>query len=113
MSGLCFVAGFYLGVYALLALAGFGDLHGWLFLVVTVPLGGLLAGLGAAAAGPVTRALLGPAVVSSLLTSAVATAGLVALDAGFAQAISIGGVISLVAATLAEWSTVRSRNPSA
>ncbi|MGA7269607.1 MAG: hypothetical protein WB239_00915 [Acidimicrobiia bacterium] len=100
VSAVCFVAGFYLGVYALIAWAGFGDLHGWLFLIVTVPLGSLLAGLGAATAGPSTSKLLGPAVAATLLTAAVVTAGLIALSAGFALAISIGGIASFLAAAL-------------
>jgi hypothetical protein len=109
VSGVCFAAGFYLGVYALFALAGLSDLHGWLFLVVTVPLGGLLAGLGAAAAGPSTRTLLGPAVASSFLTALVVTAGLVVFDADFALAISIGGILSLAAATVTVAATARNR----
>lgn len=95
------MAGFYLGIYALLGLGGFGDLHGWIFLIVTVPLGGLLAGLGAATAGPSTRTLLGPAVAASLLTTIVVAGILIAVDAGFGTAIAAGGILSLLAATLA------------
>lgn len=100
ISGVCFVGGFYLGVYVLTARVGFGDLHGWLFLVVTVPLGGLLAGLGAALAGPSTPRLLGPTVAAGLLTAAVVSAVLVAIGAGFGLAIAIGGISSLLATDL-------------
>lgn len=109
VSAVCFVAGFYLGIYALLGLAGFGDLHGWLFLIVTVPLGGLVAGLGAATAGPSTRTLLAPTVAAGLITAASTTAVLVAVDAGFALAITVGGILSVLAATLTVSATARSR----
>lgn len=110
VSGVCFAAGFYLGVYVLFGLAGSGDLHGWLFLIVTVPLGGLLSGLGAATVGPSTRTVLGPTVASSLITAAVVTAGLVLVGAGFGLALSVGGVLSPVAATVAVSAASRRRN---
>lgn len=97
VSAAGFVIGFYAGFFALLSTVGFDRFEGWHFVTATLPLGGLLAALGAMA---VTSRSLAVAVTGLLV--AVAVAAVVELTNGdFGSAFGVGGPIVVASVCVA------------
>ncbi len=109
LSAAGFVVGFYLGIFMLLSIVGLDDFEGWQFELATIPVGSIVAGLGAAVAAPRTGRVVGTALGAAAVAAAVSTPVLFALDGDFAVAIILGGVVAVIATVAATVGASRRR----
>ena len=93
--------GFYAGLIALLIVTGFDEIAGAPFEWATIPAGMLLAGAAAALASPERRAAIAPALGTAAVAAVPTVLWVIALDGDYGHAVVIGGVVAVVATTVA------------
>lgn len=93
-----FAVGFYSGALLLLTIVGLDEFEGWQFVVATLPLGGLTAGVGAAVAAPETGRIWGRVLGGSLLAALVIVGGVGLVEGDFGIAFVGGGLVVVATA---------------